>query len=324
MDFFTHILFSYFINIYSPNFIFGIGVGILPDMDILWSAFGKKYYWAKHRAVTHSFYFIIILALSCSLIASVFFSLDFWAILPYAIITGIAHISFDLITTSGIPILFPFSFKEFKFEVDRAINPYIMVITFSTIVFLNTLGRIDYDFSQYKVIVLLITIAFILYYLVKLIIKFWLKRRYSTKDDHFDVLPTSGLFVWYLVNKIQRGGTRKIRYSRLNLLKKKRAAFMELEYQTDLKVKAPIDDKQKVKSYTWQLKEVQNYIKKFKYPLVEILGPTNSENDWEVYWYPLEIVMLDRTSALKIMVSNDGRYSAKRVFFKKISVKWYK
>ncbi|UCH89470.1 MAG: metal-dependent hydrolase [Thermoplasmata archaeon] len=319
MDFFTHIVFSYLLNIGldSPNFIFGIGVGILPDMDLLWSPLGKKYYWAKHRALTHSVGFIILLALVCSLIASTFWPLNFWELLPFALLTGMAHIAVDLITTSGIPILLPFSSREFKFEVDKAVNPYIMAFSFSTIIFLNYLGRISYPYSTYLVYATIITLGFVVYYIIKVIIKFWLVRKYSTPELRFDVLPTSGLFVWYLVNKVVKKDRYSIKYARFNLLRSSSIDFKTFSYEIDEDLKPPVNEREKVKSYTYNLKEVQNYFKKFKYPIAEVIPTSSSDRKWVVFWYPLELIMLNRTSALRVDLSENGTYSARRTFFLK-------
>jgi membrane-bound metal-dependent hydrolase YbcI (DUF457 family) len=319
MDFFTHIVLSYFLNISlgSPNFIFGIAIGILPDMDLLWSPFGKKHYWAKHRAVTHSITFIFILSLVCSWIAATFWGLNFLMILPFAILTGMVHIAIDLVTTSGIPVLWPFSQREFKFEIDKAINLYMIAFSFFTIIFLNYLGRIQYDYSQYLILVALITSIFLSFFIVKLAIKLWLINKYSNSKERFDVLPSSGLFVWYLVNKKMLYDNYYIKYLKLNLLKAKPHKFKTFSYKLDGALKPPVDDLEKVLSYTYNLKEVQNYFKKFKYPLAEVTQGNQSDRNWVVFWYPLELIMLNRTSALRVDLAVNGAYSARRTFFKK-------
>lgn len=319
MDFFTHIVFSYFLNIGldSPNFIFGIGVGILPDMDLLWSPLGKKYYWAKHRALTHSISFIVILSLVCSWVAATLYGLDFWEILPFALMTGMLHIFVDLITTSGIPVLLPFSYREFKFEIDKAVNPYIMGVCFSTIIFLNYLGRINYDYSIYKIYVLIITLGFVIYFTFKFSMKLWLINKYSTSEKRYDVLPTSGLFMWFIVKKTEQKNRTHVQYTKLNILKDRSVKFKDFSYHNDYGLKPPLDNPEKVKTYTYNLKEVQNYLKKFKYPIVEVDSKDHSEGKWIAYWYPLELIMLNRTSALRVDLTRDGKYTTRRIFFKK-------
>lgn len=319
MDFFTHIVLSYFLNIglESPDFLFGIGIGILPDIDLLWSPAGKKYYWAKHRAITHSITFILILSLVCSLIASTYWPLNFWEILPFAIITGMLHIGVDLVTTSGIPVLYPFSLKEFKFEIDKALNPYFMAFCFGTIIFLNYLGRINYDYSIYKIYVLIITIGFFIYFIAKFSIKIWLMNKYSTSTKRYDVLPTSGLFTWYIVRKTVENNLYQVEYAKIKLLKGTPIYFRTFSHKLDNKIKTPVNDHEKVKSYTYNLKEVQNYLKKFKYPLAEVNEGNKSDRNWIIFWYPLELIMLNRTSALRVDLTEAGKYSARRTFFKK-------
>jgi hypothetical protein len=152
------------------------------------------------------------------------------------------------------------------------------------------------------------------------IIKYGLKRKYSTTLNRFDVLPTSGLFVWYLVNKKVKGSKFRIKFAKLNLFKKHGIDFEEQSYRMNENFEPPIDNVEKVKSYTWNLKEVRNYIKKFKYPLVEVTRSEGSGKGWVVFWYPLEIIMMNRTSALRVDLEQDGTYIAKRIFFKQCNL----
>jgi len=140
-------------------------------------------------------------------------------------------------------------------------------------------------------------------------------KKYSSKEERINVLPTSGLFVWYLVNKTETGGEYRLKYGKINVIKDKAPKYTEFRFNKKTMARPPLKDVEQIKSFTYHLKEVQNYIKKFKYPVADIRKSKGAQNRWVVYWYPLELVMLDRTSALEITVSKNGSYSARRTFF---------
>jgi hypothetical protein len=50
---------------------------------------------------------------------------------------------------------------------------------------------------------------------------------------------------------------------------------------------------------------------------VEIERKKDIGRGWVVYWYPLEIIMMNRTSALRIDLNENGTYQARRIFFKR-------
>jgi hypothetical protein len=109
-----------------------------------------------------------------------------------------------------------------------------------------------------------------------------------------------------------------IEYSKINLLRKMPMKLKTFSYESDAIIKPPLNDIEKVKSYSYRLKEVQNYIKKFKYPLADISHPNKRGDDWLIFWYPLELKMLNRTSALRVDLAADGTYTARRIFLKRI------
>ncbi|MCK5561745.1 MAG: hypothetical protein KAJ51_14175 [Thermoplasmata archaeon] len=78
----------------------------------------------------------------------------------------------------------------------------------------------------------------------------------------------------------------------------------------------PIDNAKKAESYTFNLQEVKRFFHKSRYPIAKSIVH-NSNKAFTVFWYPLEMVILDRIFALRIDVDIDGKYTVKRTFFTK-------
>ena len=79
-----------------------------------------------------------------------------------------------------------------------------------------------------------------------------------------------------------------------------------------------MDNTEKIKTYTFHLKEVKKFIEKFKYPIAEVVrNPTG--HDWTVYWFPLELMSLNRAFAIRVDIDTDGKYQVKHAFFWKVN-----
>ena len=123
----THIIGSYVfvgtlcsfsdVNIFgNPAYIYACaGFSVLPDIDTTKSLIGKLFYpvaWLinrkfGHRTITHSFLFLaFVWALMLSLVKFEFIADPNF--LKIALFAVISHFVFDMITLSGIPLLFPF------------------------------------------------------------------------------------------------------------------------------------------------------------------------------------------------------------------------
>ncbi len=88
---------------------------VLPDLDVLLMAFGKRFYLKHHQRVTHSLLTLPLMALAVS------YPLALWSF-PHkeavlAALTGLSlHLLLDLTNTYGISLLWPLSFKRFSLD----------------------------------------------------------------------------------------------------------------------------------------------------------------------------------------------------------------
>jgi membrane-bound metal-dependent hydrolase YbcI (DUF457 family) len=325
MDILTHMFFAYLINfgIGSLKYneyamVFGIALGMIPDIDVLWFPLGWKYSSARHRGGSHSVTFIIIATIVLAAIFAPIIHVDFLALCLIGIISGLSHISLDAITTIGIPVFWPFSKHEIHLDLERAINPYFMGISVFFIFFLFQLRAIRYNYTIFLQLIALITISIFLYFLAKLILKIYIHIAFSTPSFKVKALPTAGLYKWLLVAKSVNNEIMRLKYCKYNLLDRHPPKFRIFSCNYNNNTEPPLDSAEKVKSYSFHLKEVNDFIKKFKYPLAQVLKKHKGQG-WTVLWFPLELMSLNRVIAIRIDLDINGSYKTKHAFFWKYS-----
>jgi len=59
---------------------------------------------------------------------------------------------------------------------------------------------------------------------------------------------------------------------------------------------------------------VKKFITKFKYPLAEVLTG-KKDQQWTVFWFPIELMGLNRAMAIRIDLETNGNYRAKHAYF---------
>jgi inner membrane protein len=321
MDIFTHMFFTYLINFgigtlkYNEYaMVFGIAIGVIPDFDVLWFPIGWRYTIARHRGISHSIVFICLATVVLAAIFAPIINVDFMVLCLIGIFSGLSHICLDVLTTIGIPVFWPFSKRELHLDLERAINPYFMGISVFLIIFLFQLRVIRFNYQIYLLIITIITSCIILYYLAKLILKIYLQASYSSPVFKIHALPTSGFYNWFLVGKNEKNGEMKLKYCKCNLLSRFKPKFRYFSCSCEKNTEPPLDSTEKAKTYTFHLKEVSNFITKFKYPLAEVLRKRKGHG-WTVFWFPIELMSLNRAMAIRIDLDTDGGYRTKHAFF---------
>jgi len=120
------------LTILSPEAIILLWImTYLPDFDVFLEPLRriKKSYFLSHKAASHSYIigllFTGIISLLVSIIRNALF-LEIWiaAFIGYSI-----HVSLDFLTASKVPIFYPITRREYRFIVDRAINPFLALFS---------------------------------------------------------------------------------------------------------------------------------------------------------------------------------------------------
>jgi membrane-bound metal-dependent hydrolase YbcI (DUF457 family) len=296
--------------------VFGIVMGMLPDFDVLWYPIGRRYSIARHRGGSHSIFFIIIATLILAAIMSPIIHVPYIALCLIGIISGLSHICLDVLTTIGIPVFWPFLKREVHLDLERAINPYFMAISIFFIFFLFQLRIIKFNYVIYLQLINIIIFSIIMYYMAKLILKIYCQTSFSTPEFKIQALPTAGFFKWFLVGTNQKKKIMRTKYARYSLLDKYEPRFRYFSCVYSKKPEPPLDNIEEAKTYSFQIKEVRDFIQKFKYPIAEVLeNKKGCGHEWTVFWFPLELMGLNRAFAMRIDLNADGNYNAKHAFF---------
>jgi len=327
MDIFTHMFFTYLLNFGMQTLkyneyamVFGIVIGVIPDFDVLWFPLGKKYPIWRHRGGSHSIFFITIETVILAWIFAPIINVNIFVLILIGIISGGFHILFDICTTIGIPALWPLSNREFHLDLERAINPYVLGISGFLILFLFYLRGIKFNYAIYLILINIILAGIFLYYLSKLILKIYIQRKLSTHDFKFKGIPTAGVFKWFMVGKKVENDILTLKYSKYNIIDSQEPKFKRFECDFNLGQDLPLANLEDAKAYSYNLKEVKSFLGKFKYPLAEVVERKSEKGThWTIFWYPIELLGLDRSIAIQINLTSDGKYSSKYSLFKKIS-----
>ncbi len=185
MDLFSHFFIGVLFGIFAinnlsldPEYIYILGLMvILPDLDIIFQPLKKKFnsYYLAHKSASHSY----VIALIISALIALIFSLLTDALFLWAWIVGFLgyglHITLDLLTTSKIPALYPISKKEYRFAIDRAINPFLAMISGAFLLIFRILGRINADWNIFVILAYIFSGIYIFNFTYRIMLKLWVK-----------------------------------------------------------------------------------------------------------------------------------------------------
>jgi len=203
MDFISHFFLGFLISALTVNFfgldffIFAAIMSMAPDFDVFLHPLSKrkKKYFLSHRGGSHSY----IVGLMISPIAGGIFYLvtnqNFFLAVIIAFVFYAIHVTFDLFTTSRIPIFFPLSKKEYRLSVDRSVNSFLFLfstINLSTFLILYFIWRRAY----YSAILWIIYfIIYSIYFTYKIITRIWVEFKLPENCEYIPgVLP----FVYFI------------------------------------------------------------------------------------------------------------------------------
>ncbi|MBY8989192.1 MAG: metal-dependent hydrolase [Candidatus Lokiarchaeota archaeon] len=137
MDIFTHqfmgILVGLFtLKIFSPAAIILLWImTFLPDFDVFLEPLRrlKKSYFLSHKAASHSYIIGLLFTGIISFLVSIIGNFSFLEVWLAAFIGYSIHVTLDFLTASKVPIFYPITKKEFRFIIDRTINPLLILFS---------------------------------------------------------------------------------------------------------------------------------------------------------------------------------------------------
>ena len=192
MDNFTHLLmgtlacFPLLGKISPLAIIFLWIMSVFPDLDVFLEPLQKirKMYFLSHKAGSHSYVIGLLLTGFISLIISLVRPVVFFEIWIAGFIGYSIHISLDFFVASKVPILYPFSKREFRILADRTINPIlglfsgINLITLLVSYYINPSYSFLINLSSFYLYIYLILFGF------RTLIRTLVQIR-SPKDSHY-------------------------------------------------------------------------------------------------------------------------------------------
>lgn len=203
MDFISHFFLGFLISALTVNFfgldffIFAAIMSMAPDFDVFLHPLSKrkKNYFLSHRGGSHSY----IIGLMISPIAGGIFYLvtnqNFFLAVIIAFIFYAIHLTFDLFTTSKIPIFYPFSKKEYRLSVDRAVNSFLLLFSTMNVAIFLILYFI-WPRAYYSAILWIVYfIIYFTYFTCKIITRIWIEFKLPENCAYIPgVLP----FVYFI------------------------------------------------------------------------------------------------------------------------------
>ena len=114
-----------------------VAAGVIADGDWLSATLGPSGYLRWHRTVTHSLFFVAILAIAAFAFAKLIKNAGggFWAgfsWLPVAA-AGLLHLFLDVLQADEVALLWPFSSRRFALDVLPPLEPWLLTILIAAI-----------------------------------------------------------------------------------------------------------------------------------------------------------------------------------------------
>ena len=148
---------------------------ILPDLDVFFMLFGKRFYLKNHQGITHSFILPLMYALLiCVIIMFLFYTGWNWYIFGGALLGLCLHVCMDWFNTFRIALFSPFSAK--RYSLDSA--SFIDVVTLS----LTGMFFIFYGYYRIDIVAYAYSQLFLAYFVFKLLLRFRLCVLTSRKE----------------------------------------------------------------------------------------------------------------------------------------------
>ena len=192
---------------------------VLPDLDVAFMAFGKRFYLKNHQGITHSLFVAPIYA-AVFICLPLLWLLDlpwqwpvFWAALSGLVI----HISLDLFNTFRIQLFSPFIKQRYSLDAVFFIDSVAICMT-ALFYFLHAYLNLEMTMLWYP-------LAFVIYFLIKwrlrlkvqaqLACDFAIPSAINPFEFYIFKIQDSGL-EGYVFNALTKNKTRKIQYPEID------------------------------------------------------------------------------------------------------------
>ncbi|MFO7796203.1 MAG: metal-dependent hydrolase [Promethearchaeati archaeon] len=202
MDFFSHLIIAILIARYVVEgldiiyFYYAAFMAILADLDVFLELIPKfrNSEILSHKGFSHSFIGSALISLIPSLMIFLIFQLDFLLSWLVGFTFYNLHILFDFLTASKIPLLYPFSKKKYRFFIDRAVTPFLAMISIFILIS-SLILRFLFPYLLLFILFPIFLSFYIIYFLYKFITKIVLKIQLPNNVKY---IPGTFPFVYYI------------------------------------------------------------------------------------------------------------------------------
>jgi membrane-bound metal-dependent hydrolase YbcI (DUF457 family) len=189
----------------GPNLYLYLALGafmsLLPDLDFLMFPLWKRFSFAGHHGITHTPIFVF--AASAIIYASLYVipKISDIGMLLVILLIGALHVLGDYLGTGGVPLLYPFTRRSFKLNIDLSINPLLALFSIAGMVVLIR-AYLNYPyFPNVRRVTILLGSAFIFYYSARVALKLYQERKPENKG--FSAMPTINPFRWEYAKRME-------------------------------------------------------------------------------------------------------------------------
>jgi membrane-bound metal-dependent hydrolase YbcI (DUF457 family) len=114
-----------------------VAAGVISDVDWLSATLGPSGYMRWHRTVTHSLFFVAVLAIAAFAFAQSITKASggIWAGLSWRPVAaaGLLHLFLDVLQADEVPLLWPFSSRRFALDALPPLEPWLLTILIAAI-----------------------------------------------------------------------------------------------------------------------------------------------------------------------------------------------
>jgi membrane-bound metal-dependent hydrolase YbcI (DUF457 family) len=329
MDIFTHMMISYILvtilglgteGMTEPQLLFGVIMGIFPDFDVLTFPLWKKLPRLQHHGITHTISFNVVSPIVLSFIAFLIWGTNPILLIPVGIFTGIFHVISDFITSFGVPLFAPATWKPYALGVDHPVTPYLLFPVLALIIIFWQLRAQRFPYSTFLMFLGITGLFIVGHLMVKLGLRLHIRRKYRHLGDKVDADPTMWYRTWYLMVTKRFGETNVLEYIKIKLGdEKKRSMFFDVQ-GPPRKVEPPIDSTQKavLHSYTTLHDTLKDFSKEWD------IACTVEEKDglWVIFWFSWWLRWEVKVKGVLATVKKDGSLTQSVEVRPRSQVKW--
>jgi len=170
---------------------------VLPDLDVFFMLFGKRFYLKNHQGITHSLILAPLYALLiCGMVMFLFYTDWNWWLFGGALLGLCLHVFMDWFNTFRIALFSPFISKRYSLDTVFFID--------SVTLFLTGMFYLFYGYYKIDAAVYAYPLLFMIYFVFKLFLRLWTMRIHKPL---FAIPSSLNPFEFYILIKDSKGSS---------------------------------------------------------------------------------------------------------------------